>query len=97
MKVACFGCGGELEAGERVGRRDTCPGCGRDLRCCRNCRFYAPSMSNHCREPQAERQADKERSNFCDFFEAGVAAVSGPVAEGGARSALESLFDRSKS
>jgi hypothetical protein len=23
---------------------------------------------NECREPQAERVVDKEKSNFCDFF-----------------------------
>lgn len=39
------------------------------MRCCRNCRFYDPVAHNQCREPQAERVADKEMANFCAYFE----------------------------
>ena len=33
-----------------------------------NCLFYEVDSYNDCREPQAERVADKEKSNFCDYF-----------------------------
>ena len=39
------------------------------MHCCRNCRFYDPAYHNQCREPQAERQVDKERGNFCEYFD----------------------------
>ncbi|MCO6431740.1 MAG: hypothetical protein J5J00_12855 [Deltaproteobacteria bacterium] len=52
----------------KAGRSESCPKCGRDLHVCLNCKFYEPSAHNQCREPQAERVLEKDRSNFCDFF-----------------------------
>jgi len=72
MKV-CHRCKKELEVGNRVGRKETCPFCGTDLRVCLNCRFYDVSAYNQCREPQAERVVDKDRSNFCEYFVFGEA------------------------
>lgn len=63
--------------GERVGRRESCPKCGADLHCCRNCRFYDPTVYNECRETQAERVVEKEKSNFCDYFELAEGGVAG--------------------
>ena len=51
-----------------LGRQDICPGCRRDTRVCKNCDFFDPSVNNQCRENQAERVVDKEKSNFCDYF-----------------------------
>jgi hypothetical protein len=64
----CHRCQNELSIADRVGRAETCPSCGSDLRCCRNCTFYDVGSYNQCREPQAERVIEKERSNFCDYF-----------------------------
>lgn len=64
----CHQCQKELSIADRVGRAETCPFCGTDLRCCRNCAFYDVGSYNQCREPQAERVLEKERSNFCDYF-----------------------------
>jgi hypothetical protein len=36
---------------------------------CRNCRFYAPGRPNDCLEPVADPVADKQRANFCGYFE----------------------------
>jgi len=80
--VICAGCGTDLGRLERVGRRDDCPCCHADLRACRHCRFHAPSLADGCREPQAERVADKTRANFCDYFapaEAPPAVARPPV------------------
>lgn len=68
MSRACHRCGRAIAVGERVGRRDRCLGCDSDLHCCRNCAFHDPAYHNECREPQAERQVDKERGNFCEYF-----------------------------
>ena len=64
----CFHCRQVIELEGKIGRRETCPGCGKDLHVCRNCRFYDAQAYNACREPQAERVMDKDRSNFCDYF-----------------------------
>ena len=57
-----------MEIKTPVGRKDVCPSCGSDLRCCLNCTFHALGTYNECKEPQAERVVEKERSNFCDYF-----------------------------
>lgn len=54
-----------------VGRRDTCPHCMADIRCCKMCQFYDPKAYNECRETQADRVQDKEKANFCDYFKIG--------------------------
>ena len=48
-----------------MGRSLKCLDCGKDLRACKNCRHYRPQS---CAESQAEKQADPERANFCDWF-----------------------------
>jgi hypothetical protein len=89
----CHRCGAPL-APDRPSRRDACVACGADVRVCRNCDFYAPGLQADCREPAAERVADKERANFCEFFSLAVGQVPpGGGEEGaGARDALEALF-----
>jgi hypothetical protein len=66
--MLCHKCKKEIDVPKTVGRKDTCPMCQADLRCCRNCRHYDPKYYNQCRESQAERVIDKERANFCDYF-----------------------------
>lgn len=94
--LACHSCGfeNELVTGRKVQRRDECERCGADLHCCRNCRFYDPARHNECSEPQAERVVDKERANFCDYFEPGSGgAGSGGGASGdAARKSFDDLF-----
>ncbi|MEE8184853.1 MAG: hypothetical protein V3T96_00430 [Thermodesulfobacteriota bacterium] len=67
----CFSCKKELDIRERPGRGDTCPFCGSDLKVCLNCRFYNENAYNQCTEPQAERVLEKERANYCEYFEFG--------------------------
>lgn len=64
----CHNCLKELDIRTHVGRKDVCPSCGSDLRCCLNCLYHAPGTYNACREPQADRVVEKDRSNFCDYF-----------------------------
>jgi hypothetical protein len=89
---SCHRCGAPLPAG-RPSRRDACASCRSDVRVCRNCAFHEPGAANDCREPSAERVADKERANFCDYFALVVApAGRAPGAtSGGAREAHEAL------
>ncbi|MGB8657859.1 MAG: hypothetical protein WCE90_08770 [Candidatus Zixiibacteriota bacterium] len=66
--MLCWKCGGTVEIGERVNRKDTCPSCTSDLRCCFNCEFYDKEAYHQCKEPESEWVRYKERGNFCDFF-----------------------------
>ncbi len=46
-----YKCLKDLEIKTPVGRKDVCPSCGSDLRCCLNCVFHAPGAYNECKEP----------------------------------------------
>ena len=95
--AVCFYCGTQLEADGKPGRADTCSACNADLHCCCNCAFYDPGSYNDCRETQAERVIEKDRSNFCDYFafrqgagcRPGVGAFSGAK-----RNPLDELFKK---
>lgn len=95
--MQCFSCQTtkQLTGGERVGFRDTCDACHADLHVCMNCAFYDAGAYNECREPQAERVLDKERTNRCDYF-APANASRGAVASDKAkqRAALDALFKK---
>ncbi|MCB0321860.1 MAG: hypothetical protein KDD60_13120 [Bdellovibrionales bacterium] len=70
--ILCAHCGKEIpslpSSAHSVGRRETCPSCDGDLHCCLQCEFFDRSAYNECREPQADRVLDKDRSNHCDYF-----------------------------
>ncbi len=69
MPFICFHCQKELALHGAVSRQDQCLHCGSDLHCCLNCKFYDEHGHNKCREPQAEWVSDREKSNFCDYFQ----------------------------
>jgi hypothetical protein len=64
----CHCCGAVIDI-EKISRRDECRACGADLRVCLNCTFYDEGRANQCFEPQAEKIKEKDRSNYCDFFQ----------------------------
>jgi len=75
------------------GRADICKKCGRDTKTCKGCVFYDPSANNQCREPQAERVIEKERSNFCDYFRpAGGPGQNPSTSRDSLKSAADALF-----
>ena len=92
----CAFCGEPVETKENIRRSDTCPHCNRDLRCCKQCKFYDPHAYNECREVLAERIVDKERANFCDYFVPKGSARENVNKAQEARSALEALFKKKK-
>jgi hypothetical protein len=92
MKV-CHRCRKEVALPKVIGRKDNCPFCDTDLRCCLNCRFYDARVYNQCRESLAERVLDKDRSNFCEYFVFRDAELEAePVRKQTARDKLNSLF-----
>ena len=94
MRV-CHQCQAEITLEDPIGRRDTCPGCGADLRCCRHCSFYDVRSADACREPNAELVQNKEAANFCDFFTPTPPLLPGSRStEGDARAQLDALFKK---
>ena len=89
---SCFACGKELVVVDRVGRSESCPHCGQDIHCCRNCHFYDQTAYNECREPVAERVVDKEQANFCDEFELAEQVFKKEDKSVAAKQKLEELF-----
>jgi len=87
----CYFCGTPYEG--KAYRTSLCSSCGRELKICLSCRFYDSSAPHECREPQAERVVDKERANFCDYFEAsGRSLKTGQDKADRAKKNLEDLF-----
>ncbi|MBN8549174.1 MAG: hypothetical protein J0M12_07675 [Deltaproteobacteria bacterium] len=97
MAYQCYKCGAEQALSDRrsVGRTESCLKCASDLHCCRNCSFYDEKAYNSCREPQADRVLEKNRSNFCDFFEfAADRSMGTDNAKNKALDALNDLFKK---
>lgn len=93
VEVHCFKCGEKLELPEPISRKEECHKCHTDVRCCRNCRFYDAKVYNECKETQADRILEKERSNLCDFFKpAKAGGFSIDDEKEKALSAAEALF-----
>lgn len=67
--MICFNCGTTIELEDKVYRQSTCPKCGSYLHCCLNCRFYDEVAYQQCREPEARFVKEKEKANFCNYFE----------------------------
>lgn len=95
----CYHCQTALTLSGKPARSDECPVCGRDLRVCLNCRHYDPGAYRGCREPVAEEVRDKDRGNFCDWFQFrpdGPGQTGAPGQPGTKnRKAFDSLFGES--
>lgn len=89
----CWHCGAALTHLD-YGRGDTCRGCGRDTKTCKGCEHYDRSSHNECRENQADRVVEKERSNFCDYFRPKSGSGSGAGSRDALKAAAEALFKK---
>lgn len=88
----CWKCGGALpELLLPLPRHEACPHCRASLHVCRMCRLFDPAVAQQCREPVADPVSDKQRANFCGYFEINPRAfVAAPVRDGKAQ--LDALF-----
>lgn len=68
MSPRCHKCSAQWPKRQAPGRRDRCPRCGADMRCCLNCRNYDQHVAEQCRERDADPVTNKERANFCEFY-----------------------------
>ena len=95
VTLVCFNCKKELQFKEaKVGLREECLHCGADVHACKNCEFYDPKAYNECRESSADVVREKDRANFCDYFQI---TTRGAMAEDPAaklRAAAEAWFKK---
>jgi hypothetical protein len=90
----CWKCGAPLtDLLLPVGRAEYCRACRAEIHVCRMCRFFDLTKARQCAEPVAEPVQNKERANFCGYFEpvAGRFRPANPAADG-YRAALDALF-----
>ena len=96
MARQCQFCGAAVTVSDPVPRESSCESCRHDYRSCRQCRHYDPTRNNACRETEADLVEDKERRNFCEFFDFTPApfqaGAHGAGREAQARARLEGLF-----
>jgi hypothetical protein len=93
----CHHCGAHMTLSVPIPRDAECDGCRKDLRCCINCRHHDTRYNNACKETEADPVPDKDRRNFCEFFEFSrepfTAGGTGRTArEAEARRKLDALF-----
>jgi hypothetical protein len=96
--IECWKCGASLaDLSLPFGRAEYCRACRAELHVCRLCRYYDVTKANQCAEPVAEPVNNKERANFCGYFEPvpGRFRAKDPAGEA-ARSALDALFGAKK-
>ncbi len=71
MTKHCHKCGWIWTLTGQPGRSESCPECRSDLRVCLNCESYDARSAHQCRDRRAEPVMDKDRGNFCEYFEMG--------------------------
>lgn len=93
--LACYRCGASLSGlSLPLSRRDQCPECSADLHVCRMCENFDTRVPRQCREDGAEDVTEKERPNFCEWFEPTERAFdpSRKAESDAAKDALAALF-----
>lgn len=68
MIIRCYKCHLEYEVPAIISRQEACYKCHSDMRCCKMCVHYDTTVYNDCRESQAERVVEKDKSTFCSYF-----------------------------
>ncbi|MGE5625829.1 MAG: hypothetical protein ACM3ZT_09810 [Bacillota bacterium] len=93
--LVCWKCGVALEGVPMpLSRLSVCLKCGAELHVCKLCRFHDPKLRQGCREDRAEHVQEKERANFCEFFDPKLQAYQAKDTSSAekARAELDQLF-----
>lgn len=93
--IACYRCGASLASlSLPLSRQDACPSCSVYLHVCKMCVSFDPNVAEQCREDDAEAVSEKERANFCEWFQPAENSYDAKRAalEQQSRDQLEALF-----
>ena len=93
--LSCLRCGASLaDVLQPFPRAAECPECHADLHVCKMCEYFDTGARRGCREPVADEVNDKERSNFCGYFQpTSVSTIDARGAQGlQSQSGLADLF-----
>lgn len=91
----CVVCSTAVDDEFPISRLAHCPKCMADLHACRQCLWYDVNVSKQCREPMVEWIADKEKSNFCDYYKLNTKTkVDADTKSDAAKEALKKLFNK---
>lgn len=91
----CWRCGAVIvEDVALLRREEMCTACNADLKVCKSCTFYNPSVADACDEPIAAAVTNKERANFCDYYKMSTRAFrrSASGMDSAERTQLDALF-----
>ena len=70
LDIRCWKCSSEIKKLLLpFSRNEECNSCNADLHVCRACKNYAVDAADACTEERAEFVAEKDRANFCDYFD----------------------------
>ena len=91
--TTCWKCGDPLqELLMPLARHEECPHCRTQLHVCRMCVYFDTTAPQQCREPVAENVSDKQRANFCGYFQINPQACAGPSDQAADSLQLDALF-----
>jgi hypothetical protein len=65
-RARCSNCGAVLPPG--FDPKGTCPRCGFELHCCKQCAYFDTAAQFECTRPITERIAKKDARNDCTFY-----------------------------
>lgn len=95
--ILCFSCQKELKFSDlKIGFREECPHCRADVHVCKNCLFWDPKVYNECKETAADVVREKDRANYCEFFQLNTSRGVG-VQKVDLKAAAEALFKKKPS
>lgn len=95
--LVCWKCGTALASLPMpLSRLSECLACHAELHVCRLCILYDSRKAQSCDEPRADPPLDKQRANFCEFFQprSGAFQPLDDSAVGKAKAELENLFGK---
>jgi hypothetical protein len=94
--IACHKCHHQWQYNPPLERRSECPSCRTDAKVCLNCKHFDRGSHHECREEQAEWVKEKERGNFCSYFEPNATAAGRADEAAKSKAKLDSLFGGGK-
>ena len=95
IDMQCWKCGREIRhLLLPFSRQEECSHCRADLHACKACRHFDSRIAQACREDRADFVLEKERANFCDYFQPNTRAFRQQDNAGAraARTQLAELF-----